>query len=205
LTLFVTTAILFAQPKPVGLERGVALLILAQEQAPGIDAAAPLLFYAFAALTCLAAWAIVLSSNIVRMAVYLLLTLSGVAGIYFMLEAEILAAFQLIVYAGGTLILIVFGVMLTSRNPFMQLKVKGWERFAGIGIGLTMTGLLVWALSNSVLPQQSDSLSDDYGKVRLIGKSLLSEYVVPFEVAAVVLLVVMIGAAYMARKRAGKS
>ena len=179
-------------------------MILAQESAPGIEAAAPVLFYAFAALTCLGAWAIVLSQNIVRMAVYLLLTLSGVAGLYFMLQAEILAAFQLIVYAGGTLILIVFGVMLTSRNPFMQLKVQGWEKFAGIGIGLTMTGLLVWALANTVLPDQSETFSEDYGTVREIGKSLLSDYVVPFEVAAVILLVVMIGAAYMARKRSSK-
>jgi len=180
------------------------LLILAQEQAPGLENAAPLLFYAFATLTCLGAWAIVLSQNIVRMAVYLLLTLGGVAGIYFMLEAEILAAIQLIVYAGGTLILIIFGVMLTSRNPFMQLNVKGWEKFAGIGIGLTMTGLLVWALANSTLPKQSVDIGEDYGTVREIGKGLLSDYVVPFEVAAVLLLVVMIGAAYMARKRNSK-
>ena len=54
-----------------------------------------------------------------------------------MLGAEFLAAIQLIVYAGGTLILIIFGVMLTSKNPFMQLKAALWERFVGVIIALS--------------------------------------------------------------------
>lgn len=177
------------------------MLILAQEQPAAIDQAAPLLFYAFAALTVLSAWAIVLSRNIVRMAVYLLLTLGGVAGLYFMLEAELLAAIQLIVYAGGTLILIIFGVMLTSRNPFTQLKVKGWELTVGILVGSVLTGLMVWALANSALHHAAADKAQGYGAVTLIGKGLLSDYIVAFEVAGVLLLVVMIGAAYMARKR----
>ena len=158
------------------------------------------MFYAFASLTCLSAWAIVLSNNIVRMAVYLLLTLAGVAAMYFMMNAEILTAIQLIVYAGGTLILIVFGVMLTSRNPFMQLKVSGSEKTVGILIGLTITGLMVWMLANSELQPGPDP-QPGYDQVHAIGRGFLSTYLVPFEVAAVLLLVVMIGAAFMARKR----
>ena len=178
------------------------MLTLAQQIAPSIQDIAPVLFYAFAALSCLSAWAIVLSDNIVRMAVYLLLTLCGVAGIYFMLEAEILAAIQLIVYAGGTLILIVFGVMLTSKNPFMQLKAKGWEKAVAVGIGCTLTGLMLWAMVNTRIHlQEKPADSAGYNQVADIGKSLMSTYLVPFEVAAVLLLVVMIGAAYMARKR----
>lgn len=161
-----------------------------------------MLFYAFAALSCLSAWAIVLSDNIVRMAVYLLLTLCGVAGIYFMLDAEILAAIQLIVYAGGTLILIVFGVMLTSKNPFMQLKPKGWEKAVALGVGITMVGLMTWAMVNTTIHLQDRPAEPaGYDQVSAIGKSFMSAYLVPFEVAAVLLLVVMIGAAYMARKR----
>lgn len=162
-----------------------------------------ILFFAFAALTVLSAWAIVLSQNIVRMAVYLLLTLSGAAGFYFMLDAEFLAAVQLIVYAGGTLILIVFGVMLTSKNPFMQLKTPLWERAVGILVGLVLAGLLLWANVTTVLPQNPTAVREaGHDQVAAIGKALLSEYLVPFEVAGVLLLVVMIGAAFMARKRA---
>ena len=96
------------------------MLILA-EQGGNVSLApvAPVLFYVFALLVAGSAWAVVLSQNLVRMAVYLLMTLAGAAGLYFMLDAEFLAAVQLIVYAGGTLILIIFGVMLTSKNPFM--------------------------------------------------------------------------------------
>jgi len=178
------------------------VLILAQQTEvasnPHVGA---VLFYAFAALTALSAWAIVLSSNIVRMSVYLLFTLGGVAGIYFMLNAEILAAIQLIVYAGGTLILIIFGVMLTSKNPFMQLKVKGWETFAAIGIAFVIMGMLGWAMVNTDLMAGEKQPPGGYNDVANIGRGLLSKYLVPFEVAGVLLLVVMIGAAYMARKR----
>lgn len=161
-----------------------------------------MLFYAFAALSCLSAWAIVLSDNIVRMAVYLLLTLCGVAGIYFMLEAEILAAIQLIVYAGGTLILIVFGVMLTSRSPFAKLEVEGWELGVACLIGLVIASLMVFAFIRSPLPAPSAApTSAGYADVAAVGRGLLSNYLVPFEVAAVLLLVVMVGAAYIARRR----
>ncbi|MEE9211935.1 MAG: NADH-quinone oxidoreductase subunit J [Phycisphaeraceae bacterium] len=177
--------------------------ILAQQTAAEpLAQVAPYLFFAFAGVVCLSAWALVFSQNIVRMAVYLLLTLGGVAGLYFMLNAEFLAAIQLIVYVGGTLILIVFGVMLTSKNPFLQLRVKGWEVLLGVGVGLAIMGLLVFALISTDLSRRSRLVAGGYEHVALIGKALLSAYLVPFEVAAVLLLVVMIGAAFMARKRA---
>lgn len=176
------------------------LTLLQEATSSPTAAAAPYLFYAFAALVVLSAWAIVLSQNIVRMAVYLLLTLAGVAGLYFMLHAELLAAIQLIVYAGGTLILIIFGVMLTSRNPFMQLKASINETVVGLLIGIVVGGLLIFATVTSELPASAAAEPDV--DMPLIGSRLITEYIVPFEIAGVLLLVVMIGAAYMARRRA---
>ena len=146
---------------------------------------------------------IVLSQNIVRMSVYLLLTLGGTAGLYFMMEAEFLAAVQLIVYVGGTLILIIFGVTLTSKNPFLQLKTSNWELAAGVAIALLIAVLLLVAvLGSSPLVRTAPVVPEfDRQQVEMIGKGLLSRYLVPFEMAAVLLLVVMIGAAYMARRR----
>ncbi len=165
---------------------------------------APLLFYACATLTCLSAWAIVFSQNIVRMSVYLLLTLMGAAGFYLMLQAEFLAAVQLIVYAGGTLILIVFGIMLTNKNPEMQLRATPMELGLGALVGVGLAALLILALVHTPTPGQGfTAVPADYQQVRAIGRSLLSENLVPFELAAVLLLVVMVGAAYMARRRAG--
>jgi NADH-quinone oxidoreductase subunit J len=166
---------------------------------------APILFLIFAALTCVSAWAIVVTRNIVHMAVFLLLTLCGAAGIYFLLNAELLAAIQLIVYVGGTLILIVFGVMLTSRNPFLQLRTSKLEVALGVAIGLVIAGTLLLALSRTDLGPGATGpagSAGDYRKVETIGRALVSGYVLPFEVAGVLLLVVMIAAAYMARRRA---
>jgi len=162
---------------------------------------APFLFYALATLTCVSAWAVVLSQNIVRMSVYLLITLAGAAGLYFMLNAEFLAAIQLIVYVGGVLILIVFGVMLTSKSPFAGLGVKAWELGIAVAIGLAMAGLLIFAMVHSEIPVTSGGSSlGGRHQVEMVGHALLSEYLLPFEVAGVLLLVVMIGAAYMARR-----
>src|ERR1700729_4140749 len=88
------------------------------------DAATAVLFYLFAIMTGASAICVVASKNIVRTAVYLLFALIGVTGIYFLLSAEFLAAVQLVVYVGGTLILIVFGVMLTSKSPFSRFEPK---------------------------------------------------------------------------------
>ncbi len=183
-------------------------MFLAQQTSPlTLSPVEPVLFLGLAALVVLSAWAIVLSQNIVRMAVYLLLTLAGAAGFFFMLDAEFLAAIQLIVYAGGTLILIVFGVMLTSKNPFMQFKSALWERGVGALVALLVAGLMLFAMINSALPSAPivatrGGAEAGYDQVALIGRLLLTNYLVPFEVSAVLLLVVMVGAAYMARRGA---
>src|SRR6478736_3564165 len=98
------------------------LHLLAQSE--DVNTATAVLFYLFAAMAGGAAMMVVISKNIVRMAVALLFTLTGVAGLYFLLNAEFLAAVQLVVYAGGTLILIVFGVMLTTKSPFTRFEPK---------------------------------------------------------------------------------
>src|SRR5215212_12263768 len=88
------------------------------------DVVSAVLFYVFALMSAASAIGVVISRNIVRTAVCLLFTLLGVGGLYFLLNAEFLAAVQLVVYAGGTLILIVFGVMLTSKSPFSRFEPK---------------------------------------------------------------------------------
>lgn len=174
------------------------------QQAPveSVEQVTALLFYLFAVLTCLSGWAVVFSQNIVRMSVYLLLTLGGAAGLYFLLNAEFLAAIQLVVYAGGTLILIVFGVMLTSKSPFAQLRVQMWEMMLGVLVGGAISGLLLFAWVRSEGPSAvaGNTGGAGYDQVSAIGRALLGPHLVAFEVAAVLLLVVMIGAAYLARR-----
>src|SRR6476661_6529981 len=104
------------------------------------------LFYLFAGTAAVSAGGLVLSRNIVRSAVCLLFTLAGVAGLYFLLSAEFLAAVQLVVYAGGTLILIIFGVMLTSKSPFSRFDPKLAEVIIAVSIGAVLLVALVMAL-----------------------------------------------------------
>jgi NADH-quinone oxidoreductase subunit J len=164
------------------------------------DVAGAALFYLFALATAGAALGVVLSRNIVRTAVFLLFTLAGVAGLYFLLNAEFLAAVQLVVYAGGTLILIVFGVMLTSKSPFSRFEPKRGEVVVAICAGAIFLGALIAAIGQTRFSEQPLQQAGQYPMDRL-GQALLGDYLVPFELASVLLLTVMIGAGYLAKGR----
>src|SRR6516162_9836532 len=94
------------------------------------------LFLLVAAFTGLSALAVLISQNIVRCAVWLLFTLAGTAGVFFLLGADFVAATQLIVYVGGVLVLVVFGVMLTAQGPFIVMKTSPAEWAISTLVGL---------------------------------------------------------------------
>ena len=87
----------------------------------------PYLFWILAIMTGLSAVATVVTQNIVRSATWLLFTLSGTAGVFFLLAADLVGAVQILVYVGGTLVLVVFGVMLTAQGPFINMKASSAE------------------------------------------------------------------------------
>lgn len=157
-----------------------------------------LMFYLFAGLTLGSALAICLTKNIVRMAVYLFATLGSVAAIYFLLLANFIAVIQLIVYAGGTLILLIFGVMLTSKSPWVRFDTKRSELVGAGAVCIAFAGALLWVVTKANWPQTAESVKGS--TVAGFGQSLLTDYLVPFEAVSVLLLVVMIGAAYLARQ-----
>ncbi len=164
--------------------------------------AAAVLFYLFAAISVASAIGVVATRNIVRTALCLLFALVGVAGLYFLLHAEFLAAVQLVVYAGGTLILIVFGVMLTSKSPFSRFQPKTIEVVVALIIGAVLLTALVAAIVQTRFADKPPVAGADLEyPVRHLGELLLGQYLLPFELASVLLLVVMIGAAYLAKAR----
>src|SRR5678816_2073353 len=167
------------------------------------DTLAAALFYLFAGMAGVSAVGLVISRNIVRSAVCLLFTLTGVAGLYFLLGAEFLAAVQLVVYAGGTLILIIFGVMLTSKSPFSRFAPKPGEIVVSLAIGAVLMLSLVWGINRAISAGafRSDAYAADNYPIVALGQALLGDFLVPFEIASVLLLVVMIGAAYLAKAR----
>src|SRR5262245_19320224 len=103
------------------------------------------LFYFLAGLTGLCAIAMVVTHNIVRAAAWLLFTLAGVAGVLFLIGANFVGATQLLVYVGGTLVLVVFGVMLTAQGPFISMKTGPAEWGISTLVGLLLFGTLAAA------------------------------------------------------------
>ncbi len=156
------------------------------------------LFYLFAAVTVVSSLGVVFSGNIVRTATWLFGTLGAVAALFFLMYANFLGAIQLIVYAGGILILIVFGVMLTSKSPWMRFNPKPAEVFGGCVVcgALLVTLISILLRTNwsaAARPRETSHSVADFGQ------ALLTDYLIPFEAASVLLLAVMIGAAFLAR------
>lgn len=167
------------------------------------------LFAVLASAVAISALGVLLSARIVRAAVWLLFTLLGISMLYFLLGAEFLGAAQLIVYVGGTLVLVIFGIMLTAQGPFPSLKTHPMEWVVGGALGAVLFALLV----NAVLPiPQSQAADGTLPGTGPLGMGFLGitsgsavAYLLPFEIVSVHLLVVLIGAAYLARakRRAG--
>lgn len=183
------------------------------------------LFTIFALAACLGAIAVVVSQSIVRMAFWLVVSLGSVAGLFFLADADFVGAAQLLIYVGGTLVLLVFGIMLTSSSPYAKIETSPAETVVAGLIGLlflfmvfSTVGGVDWEGLQVTLeehvPQQSVAAFDDGSEgstLRPIGFALLGVrpdlgsnspgYLLPFEIASVHLLVVLIGAAYLARAK----
>ena len=99
-------------------------------------------FLLFGLVACVFALAVVLSSNIVRMAFYLILSLGSTAGLFFLAGADFVGSMQLLIYVGGTLVLLVFGVMLTAQGPFVSLKTRGGEWILAAVVGGALFAVL---------------------------------------------------------------
>ena len=203
----------------------------------------PFLFWVIASLTIGCAIATVVTHNIVRAASWLLFTLAGTSGLFFLIGADLVGAIQLLVYVGGTLILVVFGVMLTAQGPFVSMRTSSAEWAVSAATGIALLALLVMSTQTlkvgDVAPAKG-SVTDAYKpEIRkfdsaaespytmVIGAGFTgvgvgpahevtsrhaksgdqsptyerTNYLLPFEIVSVHLLVVLIGAAYLARTK----
>lgn len=166
------------------------------------------LFAVLAAVTAGSAVGVVLARSVVRAAVWLLFTLIGVSLLYFLLGAEFLGAAQLIVYVGGTLVLVVFGVMLTSQGPFDWLRTRPAEWVVGGTLAAALFGLLAKLLLDlgTAHPGAPDQPLPGPGPLGLTFLGVSGggpAYLLPFEVVSVHLLVVLVAAAHLARAKRG--
>lgn len=156
-------------------------------------------FYVFAIVVLGAAAVVVFSRNVVHSAFALLFTLFGVAGIYALLMADFLAVTQLLVYVGGILVLVLFGVMLTTKVFDVQIRTGTFQTVPAVAIAGLLAGILVgifWSTDWTLAPAAPEARS----MAAPLGVQFLTTYLLPFEVASVVLLVALIGAAMIARR-----
>ena len=157
-----------------------------------------IMFYLFAFITVASAYAVVTARNIIYAAFSLMLTFFGVAGIYVLHGADFIAIVQLVVYVGGIMILLLFGVMLTNKITDAPLKTGVLQVLpASIVVGM-FSGVLIASVTNvrwHILP-----LTEPVSSLVPLGKLLMNEYIIIFELLGILLLIALIGAASIARK-----
>ena len=162
--------------------------------------------------------AVVLADNVVRMAFYLVLALAATAGLFFLAGAEFVGAMQLMIYVGGTLVLLVFGVMLTAQAPLVAIKTSAAEKVLAGLVGAALLAVLLQAAFR-VEPWRRPAVAVvGTPAATPIGMAMLgirvddpaqgtppaavrTGYLLPFEIVSIHLLVVLVGAAYLARAK----
>jgi len=178
-------------------------------------------FLLFGLLASAFAVGVVVASNVVRMALYLIVSLAATAGLFFLAGADFVGAMQIMIYVGGTLVLLVFGVMLTAQGPFVSMKTGGGDwLLASLVAGVLLALLIPAAFSvpdwrgGEPVPAVMEPTATPIG-VGLLGvrvdkldadrpeslKPGMSSYLLPFEIVSLHLLVVLVGAAYLARTK----
>jgi NADH:ubiquinone oxidoreductase subunit 6 (subunit J) len=156
------------------------------------------IFFFLAGMAVAAGVAILLSTSIVRMAYWLIGMLIAVGGLYFLMGAFFVGVIQILVYVGGVAVLLVFGVMLTSRQLAPKLLPGRGEVIWLAIVGFVLLEALTLSIVHTRWQQNAVVPANSVGE---IGRNLLGEFLGPFELVSVLLLVAMLGAAYLARPK----
>ncbi|HSD18668.1 MAG TPA: NADH-quinone oxidoreductase subunit J [Anaeromyxobacter sp.] len=157
-----------------------------------------LVFYALATITVAGAAGVALSRNILYSALGLLFCLLGAGGLYAFLSADVLAITQLLIYIGGVLVLVLFAVMLTSRITDIKVSNTSFGFFGGVLLFVAVAPVL---LAVALLTPWAASVPAPLAPTTAaIGNAFLTRWLLPFEVASMVLLATLVGAVVIARK-----
>lgn len=158
----------------------------------------PYLFYLFAFVIIVAAILVVSLRNIFHCALMLILCLFGVAAIYLLLQADFIAAVQVLIYVGAIAVLMIFAVMLTSRITSKVLRQQNEQVPVAIIVAAVFVIVALYATAKSIWNLQDASVPA--ASVKTLGELLMTTYVLPFEIVSVVLLAALIGAIVIAKR-----
>ena len=159
--------------------------------------AEPIAFWTLAVILVGSALAVVLSKNLFHAVLWLALALTGTAGVFLLLDAEFLAAVQLLLYAGGVITVVVFAIVVTERLVGERLSQTTRNIAGGAVVAAALMWLIVRAIGARPLTMIRPAIEGDV--TRMIGESVLTKFVLPFELLGVLMLAAMLGAMYFAR------
>jgi NADH:ubiquinone oxidoreductase subunit 6 (subunit J) len=154
-------------------------------------------FWLLAVMLVGSALAVVLTKNLFHSVLWLALALIGTAGVFLMLNAEFLAGVQVLLYAGGVVTVVVFAIVVTERLVGTQLSHTSRRVWAGGVVAAAFLAFMLDALSRSPLSPVKIPMESD--PTRLVGMALMTKFLLPFELLAVLLLVSLLAASYLAR------
>jgi NADH-quinone oxidoreductase subunit J len=157
-------------------------------------------FAVVAASLLLAALFVISATNLVHAVLWLGVTLAGTAVLYAMLGASFLAGVQVLLYVGGVVTLMIFGVMLTRRHDGLIVRAERASRLRGGLVAAALFGVLAAAVARTELPAHAAGPPDGV-TTGALGISLLTTHVLAFELLSFLLLAAIIGAVVIARKR----
>jgi NADH-quinone oxidoreductase subunit J len=158
------------------------------------------IFFILAIVAVAAAVGVIAQRNAFQSALFLLVNFCCLAGLYLLLNAQFVALVQVIIYAGAVVVLFLFAVMLLGADRAEESPdLRRYQTVAAVLLGTLLVLGIVWAL----IPAEAEAVPAlmRTDNVREIGAALLTEFVIPFELASVVLLVAIIGAVVLAKKR----
>ena len=159
-----------------------------------------LIFLGLILVITFSAFWVVISPNLIHSAVSLLITLFGMAGFYVMLYADFVAGAQILIYVGGVLVLIIFGVMLTNKIDKPVIASDSSNKVIGLFVSSFIFSMLAIIVLQTPWNINSD-ISQGPSTVELIGHLILGKYLLPFELISVLLLAALAGSAMLARKK----
>lgn len=154
-------------------------------------------FWALAIVLVGSALAVVLTKNLFHAVLWLALALTGTAGVFLLLDAEFLAAVQLLLYAGGIVTIMVFAIVVTERLVGERLSQTSRRIGASAVVAAGLLAVLVRAVAGQRVPPVRPDMSADL--TRAIGETVMTRFVLPFELLAVLMLAALVGAIYFAR------
>jgi len=157
------------------------------------------MFYFFSAVAAFSALTLALVRNVFYGALLLIVCLLALAGIYVLAFAEFIAVTQILIYAGGIVVIIIFGIMLTTRISDRPMAVEHTNVLAGVFVATCIFGLLVYVLTKESFLQPGSPVYDaHFNHVNTIGISLMTSYMFPFEIAGLLLLIALVAACVIA-------